>query len=348
MDQLGKRRRWLSVCFCAFASWSALIPAAGALPSRAALAAQTAHCAVPASGPISLNASTPAVASPIGASPVAATPIAASAAAAAPAVGSANDGEPLNATSAKAIQQLVSTVAACQSKADYKTLAQLVSAQFISHVYGGGLPLSTEQFIDLGQQLPAQTVTIESTGDVRLSPSGAVSADVVWIAGKQRKHARWSFLAKPGNSGDSTGGESGQVNGIWTVDDVTLLSVKTAANAQMLAITVSDKGFSPASLKAKKGSDIVLKGTNADKQDHELLVLRLGKSMTTADLLLAAGPALPKDVSFIGQVTLAAKGAGELVLTGMPRATYVIVDMLPDADGIPFLSEGFAATLTVS
>ena len=338
MNLPGTRRVRL-VCLCAFASWSALSPALGVLPSsRAALAADAA-CAVPAPVSLAVNAAASPVASPI-ASPVAlATP-----------VGSpvASEGALVGPATASAIEQVVRSVAACETAADYKTMAQLVTPNFLSHAYGGGSPLSAAQFVELGKSLPQERVTVTTVGDVRVSPDGGVSADVVLVQAKQIKHARWSFVATPSSAGDSTGGETGQSLGGWQVNDVTPLPVAVAADAQSFAVTITGKGFSPASIAAKKGSDLVFNASNQDKQDHELLVLRLGKGMTTEDLLLATGPALPKGVAFIGQVTIPAGTEGQLVLTGMPRDSYVIVDMLPDADGVPFLSGGFQMTLTVS
>ena len=161
-------------------------------------------------------------------------------------------------------------------------------------------------------------------------------------------HARWSFAAKPNAAGDNTGGETGETDGIWQVDDLDPLAVDMAATAQTLTVSIKDNAYSPAALKAKRGSDILISAKNTGKQDHELLVLKLGKSMTVNDLLLSTGPALPKGVTFIGQVTIPAKSEGELALTGLAKGSYVIVDLLPDQDGIPHLSNGMSATLTVS
>jgi hypothetical protein len=302
--------------------------------SRAALAADAA-CAVPA--PVSLSITT--AATPI-ASPVAASPVAEASPAA--------EGQLVDPATASAIEHVVDAFAACETAADYKTLAQLVTPDFLARQYGGGSSLSAAQFVELGKSLPEARVTVTSVGDVRLSPDGDLSADVVLVVEKQVKHARWSFVAATSTAGDSTGGETGQSLGTWLVNEIAPLPAAVAADAQSFAITIDNKGFSPASLSAKKGTDLVLDASNTDKQDHELLVLRLGKGMTIEDLLLATGPALPKGVDFIGQVTIPAETQGQLVLTEMPRDRYVIVDMLPDADGVPFLSSGYQMTLTVS
>ena len=48
---------------------------------------------------------------------------------------------------------------------------------------------------------------------------------------------------------------------------------------------------------------IVLRGTNLSAEEHEMLVLQLAPGYTTADLLRASGPDLPREVTFIGAAT---------------------------------------------
>ncbi len=215
-------------------------------------------------------------------------------------------------------------------------------------MYGAGTALSVSEFVQFGKDLPIQSVAIQSVSDVRVNAKGEISADVVSVAGHQLLHGRWSFVALVDKAGDNTGIQDGHADGTWAVDGLTPLAVDVPAGAQNVAMNVSDKAFGPAKLSGKRGGDLVLTGSNSGKQDHELLVLRLPKSMTVSDLLLSTGPAFPTGVVFIGQVTIPAKTSGQLVLTDMPRGSYVVVDMLPDPDGIPYLSHGFVANLTIS
>ena len=335
MNHSGPRRGWLTLCLCATAGWAALSPAAATLTGRSALAAPNAACARPASTAPSIDAAATPVASPVAA---AATPVA----------GDSAQGQPLNAQASAQIEQVVAAVAACQTSGDYQTLTDLVSTTYLSDVYGGGARLSVAQFLQLSKDLPAQAVEIQSVSDVRVNAKGVISADVVSIAGRQLLHGRWSFVAKVDASGDNTGTEAGQSNGTWVVDSVTPLDVAVPAGAQEINLKINDKAYGPAKMTGKRGGDLVFNGTNSGKQDHELLVLRLPKGLKTADLLLSTGPTLPKGVVFIGQVTIPAKSDGQLVLTDMPRGSYVIVDLLPDPNGNPYLAHGFASSLTIS
>jgi len=342
MNHLGARRGLLTVCLCAAAGWTALSPAGASFSSHAAFAAPSSECVRPPSATLSSNAAaTPAPASPV-ASP-GATPVAQAAAA----IGG-QAAQTIDQTTSSMIEQLVATVAACQTKRDYKTLAELVTPGFITEVYGGGTELSTVEFIQLGADLPAQTVTIKSINDLSIDDKGVIGADVVSIAGHQLLNSRWTFIARADAAGDDTGVQAGQVSGAWAVNSLTPQAVKIARGAKQFDVNVSDTALSPATLSAKRGVDVVLNGANSGKQDHELLALKLPKGMTVGDLLLATGPAFPKGVEFVGQVTIPTKSKGQLVLTGFARGSYVVVDMLPDEDGIPYLAKGFSSTLKIT
>ena len=336
MKETRLRRGLLTFGLAATAGWAALSPAAVTFPGRSALAASTATCAAPASGAISVDPQ----ASP--APSIAATPVADSG------IAPSSSGQALNDESTAAIETLVASVSACESSGDFKTLATLVTPSYITAVYGSGTPLSSTEFLQLAKDLTVQTVSIQSVSDVRVNAKGVVSADVVWVAGQQLLHGRWSFVAQSDKPGDDTGIDTGRTNGVWLVDGVTPLDVDVPAGAQTIDFKIDDKSFGTPSISGKRGGDLALNASNSGKQDHELLVLRLPKSVKVSDLLLATGPSLPDGVVFVGQITIPAKSTGQLVLTDMPRGSYVMVDLLPDQDGIPYLSHGFVSSLKIS
>ena len=105
--------------------------------------------------------------------------------------------------------------------------------------------------------------------------------------------------------------------------------------------------YSPDALTADN-RNIKIRAENSDAEDHELLVLKLADGMTAAQLLWSAGPSLPDGVTFLGQVTIPARSSGSIVLVGIDPGAYAIVDMLPSANGVPHLSLGMEATLTVT
>jgi hypothetical protein len=96
-----------------------------------------------------------------------------------------------------------------------------------------------------------------------------------------------------------------------------------------------------------KGPNVVVHSTNGDTVAHEVLVLRLPEGETTDLLLEEPGPNLPDGVDFIGQVTVPAGGEALLPLIDLPAGNYVVVDMLLDGNGTPYLANGYKARLIV-
>ena len=78
-----------------------------------------------------------------------------------------------------------------------------------------------------------------------------------------------------------------------------------------------------------------------------MLVLRLAPGFTTADLLRASGPDLPREVTYIGAATVTAGNEGHLVLVDLEPGEYTMVCLFPDPAGIPHLAQGMEATFTV-
>jgi uncharacterized cupredoxin-like copper-binding protein len=78
-----------------------------------------------------------------------------------------------------------------------------------------------------------------------------------------------------------------------------------------------------------------------------MLLLRLASGYTTADLLRASGPDLPREVTFIGAATVTAGDEGDLVLVDLDPGEYTLVCLFPDPEGIPHLAQGMEANFTV-
>ena len=77
-------------------------------------------------------------------------------------------------------------------------------------------------------------------------------------------------------------------------------------------------------------------------------MLGLATGTTIGTLLLTAGPGLPLGFTYMAQLTVPAKAKGTLVLVNIKPGTYAMVDLLPDASGVPYLASGTQGTLTVS
>jgi hypothetical protein len=91
---------------------------------------------------------------------------------------------------------------------------------------------------------------------------------------------------------------------------------------------------------------VVLRGNNLAAEDHELLVLKFANGFTTDDLLRAAGPKLPEDVTWVGEIAVRGGREGDLVLVDLDPGNYTIVCLFPNANGVPYLADGMEATFS--
>jgi hypothetical protein len=240
-------------------------------------------------------------------------------------------------TIAADIDHAVRLLAACLSEGRSAAVAELVTEKYLGAVYGGGDRLSREEYLALAPDLPAIAVAVNSVDDVKLDSNNRASADVVTVVGNQLEHGRWTFV----QSTDATGKK------IWQVDAVESLAVQAPTGAAKVSVGLSEYDFK-LSQREVKGPDLTLSGSNTGKEDHELLVLRLDSGISTDILLQVPGPGLPPGVEFIGQVTIPAGEQADLVLVGLPPASYAIVCLLPDKDGTPHLALGMRARIRVT
>jgi hypothetical protein len=118
------------------------------------------------------------------------------------------------------------------------------------------------------------------------------------------------------------------------------------ANTDTLTVVIDGGGYTIEDATVT-GPSVAIKATNAEDTDHEVLVLRLASGVSTDDLLTAAGPSLPEGVTYIGQATVPAGSSGTLLLSGLQPGTYTIVDLLPNEQGLPNLSDGMSITFEV-
>jgi hypothetical protein len=253
----------------------------------------------------------------------------------------ATEGRPADAATVTNIEQLVRAFAACESDADYQTVAQLVTEDYLGATYAGGGTLSRADYLDLAAQLPTIPQKIVSAGDVRLTQNGA-SADVVAIVGNELIHARWGFVLTDETS-NSAATPIGDFTGIpgshWLIDTTEPLPVTPPADAAKIRATIKeyDIHLDPRSISS---SSVVLTGVNKGKDVHEMLVVRMAPGTKTDDLLRQPGPGFPKGITFAGQVTIPPGATGQLVLVDLQPGYYAVVCLLPTKDGTPHLALG--------
>lgn len=133
----------------------------------------------------------------------------------------------------------------------------------------------------------------------------------------------------------------------WLVDGETRLPVDPPTDATTVEVGMVENRFT-LTPRTVAGPDLVLAGRNTGQEDHEMLVLRLDRGVRIDTLLTQPGPRLPPGVTFIGELTVAAGGQGDLVLVGLAPGSYILVCLLPDASGTPHLALGMKARLRVT
>jgi hypothetical protein len=246
-------------------------------------------------------------------------------------------GRPADPATAAEIEHLVRTLASCLTQGRSETVAQLVTERYLGALYGGGGRLSREDYLALAPELPAVSIAVSDVADVRVQSDRRANADVVTVIGNQLEHGRWTFVRGPADDADRR----------WQVDIVTPLPVEAPPDAVRVRVEMTEYAYSLSRAEVA-GPSLVLAGTNSGEEDHEILVLRLDRGVSTDALLREPGPGLPRGVTFIGQVTVPAGAEAELVLVGLPPGSYAIVCLLPTRDGTPHLALGMRARLRVT
>ncbi|MFN8677356.1 MAG: hypothetical protein U0Z70_13365 [Thermomicrobiales bacterium] len=224
-------------------------------------------------------------------------------------------------------------LAACLSDNNAAAVVQLASERYLGQLFGSSVPLSVDDFISISQSISATPVRIVSVEDVTPSADDRATATVTQVVGHQVIKATWTF-------------KRGSARVPWMLDHEQRLPTTVPTGADAIEVAIGDLSFDldPASV---SGGDVVLRGDNTDTIDHEMLVLKLDAGFTTQDFLRAAGPDLPPQVTFIGEMPVRAGQQQDLVLVDLEPGQYTIACLFPDSEGIPHLAQGMAATFTV-
>lgn len=339
-------RRLIACALCALLGVALAAPSIGHAQQGTATAATpiaspASGCVVPASAPPPAFPAIdpPRVASPLptavaspGASPVA-TPVATIAIPADPAT-------------TAAIGAVVDAIAACQTAGFPPQFVDLVTPGFLSQLYGGGGFLTREAFLRLAPDLPAAPGYVQAIDDIRLTSPRSAQARIDFVTGNQVQSGVWSFAWSTAGQ-DATGDPDAEGIGSWQASDIAWAAPTVPDGASTLDLRMTDGAYAPATATID-GPDVAITVTNGGREDHEALVLRLDQGARPEDLLSQPGPGLPPGFAFAGQVAIPAGATGSLVLVGLQPGSYAVVDLLPDADGVPHLASGMAATITVS
>ena len=240
---------------------------------------------------------------------------------------------------AEELTAVAESLAACLSEGDAETVTQLAAERYLGQLFGSSVPFSRDEYVAIASALTPIPTRIVSLEDATPAGDDRATALVTQVVGNQLLRAEWTF--EPAPSGERRAAES-----VWRLAGERQLPVSAPPGAASIDVEIGDGSFTLDETTVS-GPDVVLSGTNLSAEDHEMLVLRLAPGYTTADLLRASGPDLPREVTFIGAATVTADDEGNLVLVDLDPGEYTLVCLFPDPEGLPYLAQGMEATFTV-
>ena len=240
---------------------------------------------------------------------------------------------------AEELTAVAESLAACLTEGDAEAVTQLAAERYLGQLFGSSVPFSRDEYVAIASGLTPIPVRIVSLEEVTPAGDDRATALVTQVVGNQLQRAEWTF--EPAPSDERRAGESP-----WRLAGERQLPVSAPPGAAPIDVEIGDRSFILDETTVS-GPDVVLNGTNVSAEDHEMLVLQLAPGYTTADLLRASGPDLPREVSFIGAATVRADDEGALVLVDLEPGAYTLVCLFLDPQGIPHLAQGMEATFTV-
>lgn len=221
----------------------------------------------------------------------------------------------------------------CMSDNNLEMLLQITSKSFRGSWLGFGGDISDEELSSLLPMMPNLPYALVEISDASASGDSA-TAIVKFTTGRQLSTSEWTYQLV-----DIDGQNA------WQVQQKTFLPTEAPARASVLQLTVDDGSFSFDALKTQPG-DIVINVGNVGELPHEVLIIRAPDGTDAADFA-AAPNGIPSGATFIGQVTVPSATEGSIVLTDVREGTYTVVDLLPDASGMPNVSNGMIVEITV-
>ena len=221
----------------------------------------------------------------------------------------------------------------CMSENNVDVLIKIAGEDFRGTWLGFGSPISDDDFAALLPMLPILPYGLVSVENATVDGTTA-TATVNYTVGRQRLSGVWTFVLT-----DVDGGST------WVVQDEVLQPGSPPDGAGSIDLTIAEGTFT-FSAPSVQGNSIVINVTNTGEMPHEALVLRVPADVTAADIA-AAPTGIPEGVTFIAQATVPAGSQGTIILTDLRPGTYTVVDLLPDASGMPNLSSGMITTFEV-
>jgi len=228
------------------------------------------------------------------------------------------------------------TITSCLTERNVETFTAITTDTYRGQQFGSDAPISAEVYAQLAPTLLALEYQIVELRDITAVDATTVTALVTYTVAYQQRTSVWTFMQE-------------RVDGLlaWVLANEEAAPARIPDGASSLDVAIQDDAYT-VSAQTTEGLDVAFNLSNADGEDHEVLVLKLPIGTGTGVLLQNPGPTLPDGVAFIGQSTVPAGSDGVLLLANLPPGIYTIVCLLPDENGLPHLSSGMEATFTVN
>ncbi len=222
----------------------------------------------------------------------------------------------------------------CMSENNVEVLTQVTGPAFRGSWLGFGVDISDDDFAALLPMLPKLPHQLVSVDDATVSGETA-TATVTYTVGRQLHRSEWTFKLVTVDGTQA-----------WQVQSENMQAAQAPAGAASMDLTIADGSFTLAA-PSVPGGDIVINVSNTGQQPHEVLILKLPAGTGAAEIA-AAPTGIPEGGTFIAQATVPAGTQGTIVLTDVRPGTYTVVDLLPDANGMPNVSSGMITTFEVT
>lgn len=222
----------------------------------------------------------------------------------------------------------------CMSENNSEVLTAITGPEFRGTWLGFGGNVSDDDLATLLQMMPRLPYALVGLDNATVDGETA-TATVIYKVGNQLLGSDWTFTMK-------------DVNGtkVWVVQSETLKTATAPAGAVTVDVTIAEGAYTFSSTTIQ-GTDAVLNVTNSADTPHEVLIMRVPEGID-AEAIAKAPNGIPEGGTFVAQATVSAGATGTVILTDLEPGTYTVVDLLPDADGIPNVSKGMITTFEVT
>jgi hypothetical protein len=182
------------------------------------------------------------------------------------------------------------------------------------------------------QEFPPPPVTLLSLDNVQTFDDGRISVDFDYTIGPYQYYRYRVYLVQEGE--------------YWLWDDSVALPADVEGDTAAFGVTLTEYAFTPNVASVVATDVLIIQGTNAGVEPHEIAIARLPEGADPAGLLDGSIPM--EQVELIGQIFVEPGGLEEMVLLNLPPGVYTMVCFVPAPDGTPHIALGMVTTFEVT